>query len=214
MFRCISSDTDSKDGTTEEYKVPIIDGRNPFCQTQSGQVCRQNDQDPTIYQCDIEEPSTKRRVLTFNEDEDIELLAVGDKSGFGCSFEVKLKGRNLTCCYIHLEREEDRGKRLCKTPKQPEECRQPGGGEYKVEELDGPVGWCRLTLFEARLTDVGIYKITFPFEPARYNQQITVKVNGSQDTNCLESQSQWLASSGVPELGSTSETPASEDASG
>ena len=52
-----------------------------------------------------------------------------------------------------------------------------GTGEYEVGEIDGPVGWCKLTIFEARLSDAGVYKIVFPFEPARYNQEITVKVN-------------------------------------
>ena len=50
-------------------------------------------------------------------------------------------------------------------------------GEYKVEEISGEVGWCKLTIFEAGLSDAGVYKIVFPFEPARYNQEITVKVN-------------------------------------
>jgi len=155
-------------------------GTDSFCQTQSGQVCRQNDNDPTIYQCDIEEPTKNNTVLTFNEGETIELLAVGDKSGFGCSFEIKDTEKDVTCCYIHDEREEDRGKRLCGSARQPKMCRQPGSlgnsGEYKVEELDGPVGWCKLTLPEARLSDAGVYKITFPFEPARYNQEMTVSV--------------------------------------
>jgi len=153
------------------------EGTDSFCQTQSGQVCRQNDNDPTIYQCDIEEPTKNNTVLTFNEGETIELLAVGDKSGFGCSFEIKDTEKDVTCCFIHDEREEDRGKRLCGSARQPKECRQPGsGGEYKVEELDGPVGWCKLTLPEAKLSDAGVYKITFPFEPARYNQEMTVEV--------------------------------------
>ena len=52
-----------------------------------------------------------------------------------------------------------------------------GSGEYEVGEIDGPVGWCKLTIFEAGLSDAGVYKIVFPFEPARYNQEITVKVN-------------------------------------
>ena len=147
-----------------------------FCQTQSGQVCRQNDKDPTIYQCDIEEPTRKKKMLTFNKGETIELFAVGDKSGFGCSIEVKDTAQNTTCCYIHEEREETRGEKLCGEAKQPNWCRQLGRGEYKVEELDGPVGWCKLTIFEARLSDAGVYKITFPFESARYNQDITVTV--------------------------------------
>jgi len=148
-----------------------------FCQTQSGQVCRQNDKDPTIYQCDIEEPTRKKKVMAFNEGETIELFAVGDKSGFGCSIEIKDTAKDKTCCYIHEEREETRGEKLCGSVKQPDGCRQPGREEYKVEELDGPVGWCKLTIFEARLSDAGVYKITFPFEPARYNQEITVQVN-------------------------------------
>lgn len=115
-------------------------------------------------------------MLTFNEGETIELFAVGDKSGFGCSIEVKDTAKNTTCCYIHEEREETRGEKLCGEAKQPNWCRQLGRGEYKVEELDGPVGWCKLTIFEARLSDAGVYKITFPFEPARYNQDITVTV--------------------------------------
>ena len=82
--------------------------------------------DPTIYQCDIEEPNKKSNLTTFNEGETIELLAVGDKSGFGCSFEIKDIEKDFICCYIHDEREEDRGKNLCKAPTQPEECRQPG----------------------------------------------------------------------------------------
>ena len=104
------------------------EGTDSFCQTQSGQVCRQNDNDPTIYQCDIEEPTKNNTVLTFNEGETIELLAVGDKSGFGCSFEIKDTEKDVTCCFIHDEREEDRGKRLCGSARQPKECRQPGSG--------------------------------------------------------------------------------------
>jgi len=115
--------------------------------------------------------------MAFNEGETIELFAVGDKSGFGCSIEIKDTTKYTTCCYIHEEREETRGEKLCGEVKQPDGCRQPGRGEYKVEELDGPVGWCKLTIFEARLSDAGVYKITFPFEPARYNQEITVTVN-------------------------------------
>jgi len=153
------------------------DGTDSFCQTQSGQVCRQNDKDPTIYQCDIEEPTRKKKVMAFKEGETIELFAVGDKSGFGCSIEIKDTSKDKTCCYIHEEREETRGEKLCGAVKQPDGCRQPGSGEYKVEELDGPVGWCKLTIFEARLSDAGVYKIIFPFEPARYNQEITVTVN-------------------------------------
>ena len=115
-------------------------------------------------------------VMTFNEDGPIHLLARGDKSGYGFSFEAEDTEKELTCCYIHVGRENNRGKRLCSAPSQPYGCRQPGNGEYKVEELDGPVGWCKLTIFEARLSDAGVYKITFPFEPARYNQDITVTV--------------------------------------
>ena len=131
-------------------------------------MCRQNNDDPTIYRCDTEEPTNK--LLTFNEGETIELLAVGDKTGYGCSFEIENTTKNVTCCYVHEEREEDRGERLCSASKQPNECRQPGSGAYKVEEIDGPIGWCKLTLSEAKLSDAGVYKITFPFEPARYNQ--------------------------------------------
>jgi len=115
-------------------------------------------------------------VMTFNEGGPIHLLALGDKSGYGCSFEAEDTEKDLTCCYIHLERENNRGKRLCSAPSQPDECRQPDRGEYKVEELDGPVGWCKLTIFEARHNDAGVYKITFPFESDRYNQEITVTV--------------------------------------
>ena len=109
------------------------DGTDSFCQTQSGQVCRQNDKDPTIYQCDIEEPSGKKKVMEFNEGETIELLAVGDKSGFGCSFEKKLDpAKNWTCCFIHEEREETRGEKLCgMTVKQPDGCRQPGSSDVR-----------------------------------------------------------------------------------
>jgi len=160
-----------------------------FCQTQSGQVCRQNDKDPTIYQCDIEEPTRKQKVMAFNEGETIELFAVGDKSGFGCSIEIKDTTKGITCCYIHEEREETRGEKLCGEVKQPDGCRQPGRGEYKVEELDGPVGWCKLTIFEARPNDAGVYKITFPFEPARYNQEITVTV---KQIGLNQSESLWL----------------------
>ena len=150
------------------------DGRESLCQTQSGQMCRQNNTNPTIYKCDIEEPTRKSKEETFNEGETIEILAVGDKSGYGCSFEIKDTRKNVTCCFIHQEREEKRGKRLCGDPEQPKECRQ--SGRYKVEEMDGPVGWCKLTLPEASLSDAGVYKVTFPFEPVRYNQEITVKV--------------------------------------
>jgi len=115
-------------------------------------------------------------VMTFNEGGPIQLLALGDKSGYGCSFEAEDTEKDLTCCYIHVERENNRGKRLCSAPSQPSGCRQPGSGEYKVEELDGPVGWCKLTIFEARLNDAGVYKINFPFDPARYNQETTVTV--------------------------------------
>ena len=59
---------------------------------------------------------------------------------------------------------------------QPQGCRQPGAGEYEVEELDGPVGWCKLTINGAKLNDAGVYKVTFPFEPDRYNQEMTVRV--------------------------------------
>ena len=126
-----------------------------------------------MYKCDIEETNQKSKVVTFNEGETIELKPVGDKSGFGCSFEMKNTERDLTCCYIHEEREDTRGEKLCSAAKQPTGCRQPGSGEYKVEEL---VGWCKLTLYDAKLSDTGVYKIVFPFEPDRYNQE-TVMVN-------------------------------------
>merc|ERR1719180_598057 len=115
--------------------------------------------------------------MIFNQGETIELFAVGDKSEFVCSIEIKSIAKDKTCCYIHEEREETRGEKLCGVAKQPDGCRQPGSGDHKVEELDGPVGWCKLTIFEARVSDAGVYKITFPFEPARYNQEITVAVN-------------------------------------
>jgi len=167
------------------------DGADPTCHTGSGQVCKLSDTDPTIYKCDI--PTWKHEVQTFNEGETIKLLAVGDKSGYGCSFEIKDKTTNVTCCYIHEEREDNRGKRLCGAAKQPEECRQPGSGEYEVEELDGPVGgpvgWCKLTLPDAKLSNAGVYKINFPFEPARYNQEMTVKVI---EVDVNQAEASWL----------------------
>jgi len=161
-------------------------GADSFCQTQSGQVCKQSDPtDQTIYKCDIEEPTKESTVETFNEGETIELRAVGDKSGFGCSFEMK----DTECCYIHEEREDTRGEKLCSASKQPDECRQPGSGEYKVEELDGPVGWCKLTLTDAKLNDTGVYKITFPFEPDRYNKETTVIVN---EVGLNQTETAWI----------------------
>ena len=111
--------------------------------------------------------------VTVNEGETIELKSAGGFAGYGCSFEMKNTEKNLTCCYIHEGREDNRGKKLCSASKQPDWCRQPGSGEYKVEEL---VGWCKLTLYDAKLSDTGVYKIVFPFEPDRYNQE-TVMVN-------------------------------------
>ena len=98
------------------------DGADSFCQTQSGQVCTQNTIDPTTYKCDIEEPTKKSKVMTFNEGETVELLAVGDKSG--CSFEMKDLAKNVSCCYIHEEREDTRGEKLFSASKQPDECRR------------------------------------------------------------------------------------------
>ena len=58
------------------------------------------------------------------------------------------KAKNLTCCYIQEEREEARKAAECRV------CIADGQKVgNKVEELDRPVGWCRLTLFETRLTD-------------------------------------------------------------
>ena len=110
------------------------------------------------------------QVKTFNEGDKIVLRANGDKSGYGCSFELE------ECCYIHKDREESRGKKLCNALKQPEHCRQPGGGSYEVEEPDGPIGWCKLTIFKAKPSDSGEYRVSFPFEPEKYNQNINVKV--------------------------------------
>ena len=109
----------------------------------------------------------------------MEILATGDKSGYGCSFEIKDTTRNVTCCYIHQERELKRGKRLCEGqgPKQPKECRQPESEEYRVEEIDGhPVGSCKLVIPEAKQSDAGVYKVIFPFDPS-YNQEITVRIS-------------------------------------
>ena len=50
---------------------------------------------------------SRNKVMTFNEGVTIELLAVGDKSG--CSFEMKDLAKNVSCCYIHEEREDTRG---------------------------------------------------------------------------------------------------------
>ena len=71
--------------------------------------------------------------MEFNEGETFELLAVGDKSGFGCSFEKKLDpAKKKTCCFIHEEREEIRGEKLCgMTVKQPDGCRQPGSSDVR-----------------------------------------------------------------------------------
>ena len=74
------------------------DGTASVCQTQSGQVCRQNETDPTVYNCDKEEPRKKNEVLTFYEGETIELLAVGEKLK-GCSFEVKDPEDRVVKCH-------------------------------------------------------------------------------------------------------------------
>ena len=96
----------------------------------------------------------------------------------------------MTCCYIHRERELKPGKRLCEGqgPKQPKECRQPESEEYRVEEIDGhPVGSCKLVIPEAKQSDAGVYKVTFPFDPS-YNQEITVRISqGTEGQDCVYS---------------------------
>lgn len=144
-----------------------------LCQTASGRVCHLHPENTTIYQCN----SNSTEVLSGNEGERIMLEAVGDKSGYGCSFEITDEEKQMTCCYIHKLREGLRGKRLCKSSVQHEECRQPNS--YSVEEKDGLIGSCIFTIFKAKVSDSGTYKIKFPYQP-KFNKEkrIDIKSNG------------------------------------
>ena len=107
-------------------------GSDAVCQTKSGQVCNRDGTNHSLYHCD-QDQGPKQSEVRADEGGRINLEAYGDKSGYGCSFEFKYADKDATCCYIHEDREESRGKKLCGgVSKQPEECRQPGGGEYRV----------------------------------------------------------------------------------
>merc|ERR1711997_39977 len=125
--------------------------------------------------CDLQ---SKQNVTTKELDEGgtIVLEATGDKSGHGCSFEVTDKDTNITCCYIHQERENKRGNGLCGEPKQPKECRQPNTGSYTVHEIDALIGACKLEIPNAKPNDSGDYHVRFPLPPEKYNQTISVKI--------------------------------------
>jgi len=116
--------------------------------------------------------SSDATTVQATEGKILELRASGDKSNDGCSFTHLA----TNCCYVHKLREDVRGDRLCSEAKQPIECRQPGSGEYRVDEISGRVGECRLILNDTRQTDAGSWTIRFPFDGEQPVQKQTVEV--------------------------------------
>ena len=70
------------------FSIQVM-GQIPSVKLNLDRCAGQGDISPTEYQCDIEEPTRKKEVRSFNEGETIQLLAFGDKFGFECSFEIK-----------------------------------------------------------------------------------------------------------------------------
>ena len=175
----------------------LCEGSKDTCLTNSGSRCaqkslqslcdNQKESNEFVFYCDRGE-SLEDEELMVDEGKTITLETVGDFDGYGCSFEIRNIKRGVTCCYIHAGREDQRGSddglKLCSDLKQPDTCRQSGSGEYVVEEIDGPsTGWCRLTLFDARQSDSGVYNVTFPASPGKYDKEIKVHVKVPSTTD-------------------------------
>ena len=173
----------------DETIETCLTGSDRICQLEEdlSKLCENlNETNSDIFRCDLEESSPEDgRKEEFTVGKTIKLEAQGDFHGYGCSFEITNAENGVTCCYIKQSREGQRNEsseelKLCNAEKQPEECRQPGSGEYEVKEIPGPVRWCRLTLFRARIADSGDYKIRFPKEPAKdMERTVNVKLDGS-----------------------------------
>ena len=169
----------------DETIETCLTGSDRICQLEEdlSKLCEnRNETNSDIFRCDLEESSPEDgRKEEFTVGKTIKLEAQGDFHGYGCSFEITNAENGVTCCYIKESREGQRNEsseelKLCNAEKQPEECRQPGSGEYEVKEIPGPVRWCRLTLFRARIADSGDYKIKFPKEPTNVKERtVTVK---------------------------------------
>ena len=119
----------------------------------------------------ISEKQLTRQPSQFSEGANVTINFEGDKNGRGCQFFHK-KDKNVTCCYIHKS-EEDKRSELCGTPTQHQSCRERK--TYDIEEIDGRIGECTLTLYNAVKSDSGFYEIVFPAAP-KYNTGREVEV--------------------------------------
>ena len=118
-----------------------LTGSNRICQREEdlSKLCaNQSEVNNNIFRCDSQESSSKNGSRIAKEGDNITLVAQGDHWGQGCSFEIKNTENGVTICYIDENREDQRkGDRpkLCSETKQPDECRQPGSGRYKVRDI-------------------------------------------------------------------------------
>ena len=153
---------------------------NRICQREEdlSKLCaNQSEVNNNIFRCDSQESSSKNGSRIVKEGDNITLVAQGDHWGQGCSFEIKNTENGVTCCYIDENREDQRkgdGPKLCNETKQPDECRQPGSGRYKVTEILEKT-WCKLLLIGSTTADSGFYKIQFLKEPTA-EKEVSVTV--------------------------------------
>ena len=116
----------------------------------------------------------EEREINSTEGQNVTIHVEGDYYGGGCKFlfQIKEKEKNITCCYKHKLRER---KGLCDNLTQPRSCRKED--EYDVQEIEGAIGWCTLTLFDGKQSDSGLYQVVFPDDRNTKVRERIVNVN-------------------------------------